>query len=177
MRPKALAEFNGSIVFSNRPLRQRELFEVILEEIVEHWNGSVEIGVTGIRPEEVSFTSTATDLEKDTIMMSGQTLMQNGKTLRSDMPFNLDNLTKGSKIGVLRNGSTIHFFLNGVDQGPAYDFHVQNIYAVVDLYGQCSQVSIASPQADIRAPYAISENSQSLQATSVLQPLHELKHR
>lgn len=177
-RPKALAEFNGSIVFSNRPLRQRELFEVILETMIDHWNGSVEIGVTGIRPDEISFANTATDLEKDTIMMSGQTLIHNGRTIRNDMPFNLDNLTSGSKIGVLRIGNSIHFFVNGVDQGPAYDCHIQNMYAVVDLYGQCAQVSITTSQADIRAPYATSENSQSLQATSVIQPLLEqVKHR
>lgn len=110
--------------------------------------------------------------------MSGQTLIHNGRTIRNDMPFNLDNLTSGSKIGVLRNGSAIHFFVNGVDQGPAYECQIQNMYAVVDLYGQCAQVSITTSQADIRAPYATSENSQSLQATSVvIQPLLEVKHR
>lgn len=175
-RPKALAEFNGSIVFSNRPLRQRELFEVVLETMIDHWNGSVEIGCTGIRPDEISLANTATDLEQDTIMISGQTLIHNGTTVRNDMPFNLDNLTSGSKIGVMRNGDAIHFFVNGVDQGHAYDCSIQNMYAVVDLYGQCAQVSITSAQPDIRAPYATSENSQSLQATSVIQPLLEVKH-
>lgn len=96
-RPKALAEFNGSIVFSNRPLRQRELFEVVLETMIDHWNGSVEIGVTGTLPDEISFAS-ATDLEQDTVMVSGQTLIHNGRTVRNDMSFNLDNLTSGSRV-------------------------------------------------------------------------------
>lgn len=177
-RPKALAEFNGSIVFSNRPLRQRELFEVLLETMVDHWNGSVEIGVTGIRPDEVSFAITATDMENDMVMMSGQTLIHNGVTVRNDMMFNLDNLTTGSRVGVLRNGDTIHFFVNGVDQGPAYECPMPNMYAVVDLYGQCAQVRITTSQpTEMRAPYATSENSQSLQATSVIQPVLESKHR
>lgn len=176
-RPKALAEFNGSIVFSNRPLRYRELFEVVLETMIDHWNGSVEIGLTGIRPDEITMASTATDLEQDTIMMSGSTLMYNGVLIRHDMPFDLDSLTTGSRIGVMKNGHNIHFFVNGEDQGPAYECPIQNMHAVVDLYGQCAQVSITSG-ADIRAPYATSENSQSLQATSVIQPmLIESKHR
>lgn len=208
-RPKALAEFNGSIVFSNRPLRQRELFELQLETMIDHWNGSVEIGVSGMRPDEISFAS-ATDLEQDTVMVSGQTLIHNGRTVRNDMPFNLDNLTSGSKVGVMRNGDAIHFFINGIDQGHAYDCPIQNMYAgtelveqlsrfcfvlklkiqplmitiffvcfvVIDLYGQCAQVSIVnSMQSSTRAPYAISENSQSIQATSVIAPLTEVKHR
>ncbi|XP_062535217.1 neuralized-like protein 4 [Armigeres subalbatus] len=176
-RPKALAEFNDSIVFSNRPLRQRELFEIILETVVDQWNGSIEIGVTGIRPDELSLPSTATDLEHDTIMISGTTLMGNGVTIRNDLPFDLDTLTAGSRVGVMRNADNIHFFINGVDQGPYYECKAPNLYAVIDLYGQCAQVSITTPQPDIRAPYAISENSQSLQATSVIQPALEAKHR
>lgn len=92
--------------------------------MIDHWNGSIEIGVTGIRPDEISFAS-VTDLEQDTIMVSGQTLIHNGRTVRNDMPFNLDNLISGSKVGVMRNNDSIHFFINGVDQGATrYDFPV-----------------------------------------------------
>lgn len=49
---------------------------------------------------------------------------------------------------------------------------------VIDLYGQCAQVSIVnSMQSSTRAPYAISENSQSIQAASVIAPVTEVKHR
>ncbi|XP_059607604.1 neuralized-like protein 4 isoform X2 [Phlebotomus argentipes] len=177
-RPKALAEFNGSIVFSNRPLRQRELFEVVLENMIDHWTGSIEIGVTGARPDEVSLPSTATDLSHDTLMLSGSSLIYNSVIVRNGLiPFDLDTLTTGARIGVMRNGDFIHFVIDGVDQGAAYELRTPNLYAVIDLYGQCAQVSITTPQLDIRAPYATSENSQSLQATSVIQPALEAKHR
>ncbi|XP_058119601.1 neuralized-like protein 4 [Anopheles ziemanni] len=190
-RPKALAEFNDAIVFSSRPLRQRELFEIVLETVVDRWNGSIEIGVTAMRPDELSLPSTATDLEHDTIMVSGTTLLLNGFTVRNDLPFDLDALGQDSRVGVMRNGDAIHFFINGTDLGSFYESKAPSLYAVVDLYGQCAQVTITSPIAhgttgvgsaipgDLRAPYAISENSQSLQATSVIQPLAlvESKHR
>lgn len=180
-RPKALAEFNDSIVFSSRPLRQRELFEVVIETVVEHWNGSIEIGITGIRPDELTLPSTATDLDVNTVMASGTTLMYNGVTVRNDLPFDLDQLQSGSKIGVMRNGDNVHFFVNSIDLGPVHECKVQNVYAVIDLYGQCAQVSITNgivACAATMAPYATSENSQSLQATSVIQPaLEATKHR
>lgn len=38
----------------------------------------------------------------------------------------------------------LHFYLNDQDMGVAYKNVPPNVYAVVDLYGQCSQVSITS---------------------------------
>lgn len=144
--------------------------------MVEHWNGSIEIGVTGVRPEDLQLPSTATDLDNNTIMASGTTLMFNGVTVRNDLPFDLDNCKSGCRIGVMRNGNNIHFFLNGVDQGPAHECRAQNIYAVIDLYGQCSQVSLCIGSSNV-APYATSENSQSLQMTSIIQPAAaDIKH-
>ncbi|KAH8378831.1 hypothetical protein KR009_001688 [Drosophila setifemur] len=178
-RPNSLAEFNDAIVFSNRPLRQRELFEVELETMVRHWSGNIEIGVTGTRPEDIQLAPNATDLEaNDTIILCGPMIFHNRKTIRTNILLDLDTLGPSTRVGVMRNGDFIHFFVDGMDQGPACECHAPNIWAIIDLYGQCAQVSLTQTQVDIRAPYATSENSQSCQATSVIQhPAMETKHR
>lgn len=46
-------------------------------------------------------------------------------------------------MGVVRKeDGTLHFFVNGVAQGPAAWNVPPNIYAVVDLYGQAAQATI-----------------------------------
>ena len=44
IRPNATGEFNDAIVMSNRPLKDNELFEVIIEKMVDRWSGSIEAG-------------------------------------------------------------------------------------------------------------------------------------
>lgn len=75
-RPNALSEFNDAIVMSNRPLRDNEMFEIQIERIVERWSGSIEAGVTLIKPEELEFPNTMTDIDYDTWMLSGSAVMK-----------------------------------------------------------------------------------------------------
>ena len=44
VRINPLCEFNDAIVMSYRPLRDDELFEVIVEKLVSRWSGSMEAG-------------------------------------------------------------------------------------------------------------------------------------
>ncbi|KAF2900858.1 hypothetical protein ILUMI_05336 [Ignelater luminosus] len=177
IRPRPLAEFNDAIVFSNRPLRDGELFEVTLENMVDRWSGSIEIGVTAARPDDLELPSTATDLAQDTWMLSGSSVMENGTTIRNNYACDLDTLGAGIRIGVMRSAEkTLEFYKDGVPQGLACVVTHSNIYAVVDLYGQCAQVSIPciSPIAPL-ASVAVescprSDTSVSLQAASVVQP-------
>lgn len=111
-RPKALAEFNDAVVFSNRPLRQRELFEVVIETMVFHWSGNIEIGVTGVRPDEIQLEANATDLQYETIILCGSIVFHNRQTICNNIPFDLDTLTTGARVGVMRNGDFIHFFID-----------------------------------------------------------------
>lgn len=171
-RTNSLTEFNDAIVFSNRPLRQRELFEVVIDLIVRHWSGNIEIGVIGTRPEDLQMCSSKSDFVTNySVILCGPLIFHNQKKMRSNILTNLDKLNTGTRVGVMRNGNFIHFFINGVDQGPACACNTPSLWAIVDLYGQCVQVSLTQNSSpELRAPYAISENSQSYQANSVMQP-------
>lgn len=41
--------------------------------------------------------------------------------------------------------AVLHFYVNGVDQGPAATGIPLSVYAVIDLYGKCAQVTISEP--------------------------------
>jgi hypothetical protein len=48
--------------------------------------------------------------------------------------------------GMMRHeDESLHYYVDGVDQGAACDGVPPHVYAVVDLYGQCAQVSIIQP--------------------------------
>ncbi|EDO29406.1 predicted protein, partial [Nematostella vectensis] len=44
IRVNPLVEFNNAIVMSQRPLRDDEMFEIIIEKQVDRWSGSLEAG-------------------------------------------------------------------------------------------------------------------------------------
>uniref|UniRef100_A0A7N8XVV7 Neuralized-like protein 4 n=1 Tax=Mastacembelus armatus TaxID=205130 RepID=A0A7N8XVV7_9TELE len=145
LRQNCRSEFNDAIVISNRCLRDGELFEIIIQKMVDRWSGSIEAGVTAIRPEELEFPNTMTDIDYDTWMLSGTAIMQDGNTMRNNYGCDLDSLTTGSRIGMMRSASgDLHYYINGVDQGVACSGLPPEVYAVIDLYGQCVQVSITS---------------------------------
>ncbi len=44
LRPNATGEFNDAIIMSNRPLKDGELFEIVIDKMVDRWSGSIEAG-------------------------------------------------------------------------------------------------------------------------------------
>lgn len=117
-RPNALGEFNAAIVISSRPLKVDELFEVVIERMVDRWSGNIEAGVTTIKPENLIFPNTMTDLPDSsdtiTLMLSGSSIMSGGSTITSRFPTNLDCLTVNSRIGLVKKSDGfLHFFING----------------------------------------------------------------
>ncbi|XP_066578654.1 neuralized-like protein 4 isoform X2 [Amia ocellicauda] len=147
LRQNCRSEFNDAIVISNRCLRDGELFEIVIQKMVDRWSGSIEAGVTAIRPEDLEFPNTMTDIDYDTWMLSGTAIMQDGNTMRNNYGCDLDSLTTGSRIGMMRTAAgDLHYYINGLDQGVACSGLPpgKEVYAVIDLYGQCVQVSITS---------------------------------
>ncbi|KAK9298978.1 hypothetical protein QLX08_007891 [Tetragonisca angustula] len=172
LRPRALGEFNEAIVIANRALRDGEMFEVTIDKMVDRWTGAIEAGVTLIRPDELEFPSTMTDIDHDTWMLSGSNVMRDGVILRNNYACDLDKLVEGNRIGMMRcSDNSLHYYLDGVDQGPACTGVPPHVYPVIELYGQCVQVTIVQPER--RDPttqqYLPSENSTSQQPMSVIQ--------
>lgn len=44
--------------------------------MVDRWSGSIEAGVTSIKPEDLEFPNTMTDIDYDTWMLSGSAVMK-----------------------------------------------------------------------------------------------------
>lgn len=149
-RATVYSEFNDAVLFSSRPLRECDMFEVRIDKMVDCWIGSLEIGVTAIRPEDLegsggvgTIAGTATDLCWDTYILSGAAMMKDGECVRSGYPLDLDTLTVGSRVGMMWHADrSLHYYLDGIDMGRAWFVPHLNIYAVIDLYGQCTQVTI-----------------------------------
>lgn len=54
-------------------------------------------------------------------------------------------------MGLMRNDDgTLHFFVNGVDQGLATRDIPPNVYGVIDLYGQAAQATIIDTAGNVR---------------------------
>ncbi|KAH9628013.1 hypothetical protein HF086_017988 [Spodoptera exigua] len=149
-RATVYSEFNDAVLFSSRPLRECDMFELRIDKMVDCWIGSLEIGVTAIRPDDLeasggvgAIAGTATDLNWDTYILSGAAMMKDGECVRSGYPLDLDTLTVGSRVGMMWHADrSLHYYLDGMDMGKAWYVPHLNIYAVVDLYGQCTQVTI-----------------------------------
>ncbi|KAL1457888.1 hypothetical protein WDU94_008070 [Cyamophila willieti] len=142
-RPNAKEDFNNGVVLTNRPLRRGELFEVRLDKLVSKWAGSIEIGVTIHKPTELNFPTTMTNVTSGTWMMTGNGVMHNGTTVMDNYGQNLDRLQIGDRVGVLiDDNKNLHFFVNGEDQGESIKKMPDNLYGVVDLYGQAAEATI-----------------------------------
>ncbi|KAH0626079.1 hypothetical protein JD844_000817 [Phrynosoma platyrhinos] len=48
LRQNCRSEFNDAIVISNRPLRDGELFEIVIQKMVDRWSGSIEAEVYAV---------------------------------------------------------------------------------------------------------------------------------
>lgn len=75
--------------------------------------------------------------------MSGTSILEDGKSYLEDYGHDLDELSEGDSVGVMRSSNgELHFFVNGIDQGVSAHHVTGTVYAVIDMYGKCAQVTI-----------------------------------
>ena len=132
-------------MLSSSPLPDNQLFEVRIDKKINSWSGSIEVGVTCCDPNtiDVPFPSSATELREGTWIMSGNSILKDGRSINENYGTDLDKLEEGDRVGVLRTGlGDLIFFVNGIAQGVAAGGLPPRVFAVIDMYGKCAQVSI-----------------------------------
>ena len=134
------------VLFSKEPLAPGTCFQVKVDQIDGRWTGSLMIGVTGQRPEKVSSPMNALAMKRQTWVVCGNAVHHCGLKIRGDLTFNLNQLQSGQSVGVyLSESGHLHVLIDGQDQGAVASVGTTvSLYAVIDLYGKCTEVSIVS---------------------------------
>lgn len=61
-----------------------------------------------------------TDIDYDTWMLSGSSVMRDGVTVMNNYRCDLDSLVVGTRVGMMRHpDGSLHYYVNGEDQGTA----------------------------------------------------------
>ncbi|KAK2179025.1 hypothetical protein NP493_518g01025 [Ridgeia piscesae] len=137
-------DYTNGAVLTSRPLRVGEIFEVTIDEVVDSWIGSLQIGVTTHSPDTLQFPSAMTDVTSGTTwILTAFGVKRNGETINDDYGQSLDDLTRGDRVGVvMKEDNSLHFTINGEDQGEAATDIPAEVYGVVDLIAQAAKVTI-----------------------------------
>ncbi|PIK39407.1 putative neuralized-like protein 4 [Apostichopus japonicus] len=144
---KRTTSFNHGVIFSHKPLRQNQLFEVRIDVLNCHWTSSVKIGVVGLAPEKITLPANVSTMRRSTWVLQEDLVFHNAKKVKGKLKFNLDNVKEGRTVGVMIDENhNLHLFLDKQDMGVVVYDVPSHCYGVVDLYGQCQQVSIMSEE-------------------------------
>lgn len=112
---------------------------------VNSWSGSIEIGLTALDPSALDFPSSATGLKGGSWIVSGCSVLRDGRSVLEEYGRDLDQLAEGDQVGIQRSSrGELHLWVNGQDCGAAASGLPPKLWAVVDLYGKCTQVTVVS---------------------------------
>ncbi|XP_046397021.1 neuralized-like protein 4 [Ischnura elegans] len=134
-----------SVVFTTRPLKPDELFEVRLDKKNTKFSLSLGIGGTTHSPKDIPIANHINHLPHPTWARYHGHLYRNGSLTMKEYGRSLDALLVGDRVGIMRSSAgNLHFYVNGVDQGPAASNVPDHIYAVLELYHNAAMATIIS---------------------------------
>ncbi|XP_071451841.1 neuralized-like protein 4 [Hetaerina americana] len=132
---------HNAVLFTNRPLRDNEIFEIRLEKKVKKTNHALGFGVSIYSPDEVEILPEI-HIWNQTWIMKHSNIYQSGKEFKSNYGKNLDTLEVNDRLGVTRrDNGELHFFVNGVDQGVA-SVVPESVYGVLELWHDANRARI-----------------------------------
>ncbi|KAG8230351.1 hypothetical protein J437_LFUL000622, partial [Ladona fulva] len=115
---------------------------------INSWSGSIEIGVTACDPSTLEFHSSATDLRNGSWILSGHSILKDGRPMVEAYGIDLSKLVEGDRVGVMRTSQgELVFWVNGLSHGVAASGIPPRVHAVIDLFGKCAQVTLLSTEA------------------------------
>lgn len=140
-RLNPIETYGYGICFTNTPLVNGEVFEIQVDKIVTKWNSAVCLGVTTHIPPNLTRIGYGL-LLKESWLLHGSSLWENGNDI-GPYSLKINDVQVGDKLGMMKApDSTLHFYLNGIDNGIAFSNLPEVVYGVVDVYGNCCKVSI-----------------------------------
>lgn len=103
------------------------------------------VGYLGFTPEKYIFPVSAISIKKSCIVVQSDHVYCSGAKVKEHYGPNLDKLRCGHTVGLLvDDDNSLHMYVNGVDQGIAARDVPNPCHGLVDLYGQCEQVTIVT---------------------------------
>ncbi|XP_046403806.1 neuralized-like protein 4 [Ischnura elegans] len=134
-------------VLTNRPLRPNELFEVRMDKRGTSKGYANGIGITTHKPGDPIIPEHMNRLKSGTWLLYGVNVWNNGvNTFLEYSKVDIQKFKPGDRLGVMRSDTgALHFFVNGVDQGPAASNIPEEVYGVYELYGDATQATILNP--------------------------------
>ncbi|KAL3280593.1 hypothetical protein HHI36_003825 [Cryptolaemus montrouzieri] len=125
------------MIFSATPLVQDELYEISIVNMLQHFAGTLCIGVTAAVPASI------TNLPKDCCYLTGNELRYKNKVIQLFSP-SLNWLSVGDHIGILKSQDNIRVFLNGEEIYLQMPQLPEMLYVVFNLRGSCSAIAVTS---------------------------------
>ncbi|XP_046403898.1 neuralized-like protein 4 [Ischnura elegans] len=137
---------NGPVL-TNRPLKPGELFEVRMDKRGTTKGYANGIGVTTHSPGDPIIPEHMNSLKSGTWSLYGPDVWSNNVAiLPKYTAANMYAFQPGDRMGVMISETgALHFFINGVDQGPAASNIPEEVYGFYELHGDATQATILHP--------------------------------
>ncbi|KAG8229463.1 hypothetical protein J437_LFUL005568 [Ladona fulva] len=136
---------NG-VVFTNRPLKINEVFEVKVDNKINKLGYFMGIGVTTHSPNEIeAIPGHYNGVKTGTWMLYHNHVFNNGNVLIKENDQHLDKLQVGDRVGIMISEfGSLHLFINGADKGPVASGIPSSMSGIFEFYGDVAQVTLTS---------------------------------
>ncbi|KAH1187930.1 hypothetical protein KIL84_015130 [Mauremys mutica] len=126
-------EFNHGLVLSREPLRPGRVFAVRIDRKVR----------SAEHPAQRGGGEGRLGRQGGSWVVSGCSVLRDGRSILEEYGQDLDQLGEGDRVGIQRTAAgELRLWVNGRDCGVAATGLPPRVWAVVDLYGKCTQVTV-----------------------------------